>query len=101
MYQQLFICMKMPAVIIVFEKTLDIGTRIFYMEYYFKIVQVNILLVAYRGYSDSTGVANEAGLQLDGEAIVDYALNNDQIDKDKVFIHGRSLGGAVTAHVMT
>lgn len=38
---------------------------------------------------------------IDGEAIVNYALNNDKINNEKVYIHGRSLGGAVAAHVMT
>lgn len=37
----------------------DIGTRIFYMEYYYKHVGVNVILVAYRGYSDSTGEPSE------------------------------------------
>jgi hypothetical protein len=41
---------------------LDIGTRVFYMEYYYRFVGVNVLLVAYRGYSDSTGDATEQGL---------------------------------------
>lgn len=71
------------------------------MEYYYKYVGVNILLIAYRGYSDSTGQPDECGLKLDGESIVTYALQLQTIDTDKVFIHGRSLGGAVTAYVMT
>lgn len=37
-------------------------------------LKVNVVLVAYRGYSDSEGVPTEKGLMLDGEAIVDHLL---------------------------
>ena len=36
--------------------------------------QSNVLLVAYRGFSDSEGVPTEEGLQLDAFAIMDYAI---------------------------
>jgi hypothetical protein len=44
---------------------LDIGTRLEYLEIYYRIVKVNILIIAYRGFSESTGVPSEKGLQTD------------------------------------
>jgi hypothetical protein len=41
---------------------IDIGTRIPYMEYYYNMLKFNIMLIAYRGYSDSSGEPTEEGL---------------------------------------
>jgi dienelactone hydrolase len=59
------------------------------------------MLIAYRGYSDSTGVPTERGLMNDGEAIVKHILEREDIDRSKIFLHGRSLGGAVASYVIT
>jgi alpha/beta superfamily hydrolase len=82
-------------------KYIDIGTRVYFLEYYFRKLQVNIMLIAYRGYSDSTGIPTERGLMNDGEAIVKYVLEREDIDRTKIFLHGRSLGGAVASYVIT
>ena len=46
---------------------LDIGTRLPYIKYYQQYIDCNFLLVAYRGYSYSTGSPSERGLQLDSQ----------------------------------
>lgn len=56
---------------------------------------MNILAIAYRGYTKSTGSPSEQGLYLDAQAVTDYVANCDKINKNKVFVMGRSLGGAV------
>jgi len=55
----------------------------------------NILIVGYRGFGWSEGTPSEAGIKLDAEAILEYAMNHPIVNKSKVFIFGRSLGGAV------
>ena len=47
----------------------DIGTRIPFMKYFQKYSNVNILLVAYRGFSYSEGTPTEQGLQQDAIVI--------------------------------
>lgn len=60
-------------------------------------LEVNILMVEYRGYGRSDKIApNENGLKLDGQAIMRYVQNHPDIDPTNVFLFGRSLGGAVT-----
>lgn len=61
--------------------------------------QCNVLLVAYRGYSDSNGIPTEAGLKSDGMAIIRYAASHPKIGEKNIYILGRSLGGAVGAYV--
>ena len=36
---------------------------------------------------------------LDAEAALDWCLKSDDVDNKKIFIFGRSLGGAVTIHL--
>ena len=60
---------------------------------------INILLFDYRGYGKSTGVPSEAGLYLDAEAVYDYARRRPDINQQKIFLFGRSLGGAVAVHL--
>lgn len=80
---------------------LDIGTRIPFLEAYQKYARVNILLVAYRGYSESEGEPSEEGLQKDGVAILDHVFSRNDIDKKKIVVHGRSLGGAVAIYALS
>ena len=61
----------------------------------------NILIVGYRGYGHSEGIPTEEGLKIDSLAILDWALKNNQINKSKIFIFGRSLGGAVALYLAT
>ncbi|CAD8085167.1 unnamed protein product [Paramecium sonneborni] len=92
---------NVPTVIFLHENAGNIGTRLQFLEQYFTHVKCNILIVAYRGYSDSTGKPSEQGLKLDGESIVNYLFHRDDIDPTKIFVHGKSLGGAVAIHAMT
>ncbi|OSX68537.1 hypothetical protein BU14_2614s0001, partial [Porphyra umbilicalis] len=79
-------------------------------------VGVNVLLVSYRGYGRSEGSPNEAGLRQDAQAALEWALAGGgggggggsssggrhgaastvpRVEPTKVFVFGRSLGGAV------
>lgn len=53
------------------ENAGNIGLR---MDYFVKMhsLGVNLLIVAYRGFSDSEGHPSEAGLKLDGIAITNW-----------------------------
>jgi len=63
---------------------------------------VNLMCIAYRGFSESEGYPSEAGLKLDTIAIVESALNQSNIiDSKRLFLCGRSLGGAAALHLVT
>jgi len=56
--------------------------------------------VEYRGYGDSDAATiDEAGLKLDSVAALNYLLSHGQVDSHRLFIFGRSLGGAVAFHL--
>jgi pimeloyl-ACP methyl ester carboxylesterase len=79
----------------------DIGTRLPYAAECYHRLGCNFVLVAYRGYSNSDGVPSEKGLMRDGHAIMQEVQNMKDIDTNQIFVHGRSLGGAVATYVTT
>ena len=83
------------------ENAGNIGLRMDYFQMLHVFGKYNILCVAYRGYSESEGVPNEAGMKLDAKAITDFARSCSLIDTKRVFLLGRSLGGAVALHLVS
>jgi abhydrolase domain-containing protein 13 len=63
-------------------------------------LQANVLLVEYRGYGDSDDATpSEKGLRLDAEGALQFITGHSEIDRNRVFLFGRSLGGAVAFHL--
>jgi fermentation-respiration switch protein FrsA (DUF1100 family) len=90
------------TVVFMHENTGNLGMSLDYFETLVKKVQVNVLCVAYRGYSKSEGQASEQGLLIDAKAIANFISTSDKIsDKKRVFLIGRSLGGAVALSLLS
>jgi len=65
------------------ENAGNIGMRIPQYKFLVKNLQVNILSMAYRGYSYSDQVdPTEEGLKKDADAIIDFLANPAQHDKE-------------------
>jgi pimeloyl-ACP methyl ester carboxylesterase len=60
---------------------------------------INILLFDYRGYGKSTGTPSEDGFYTDAQAVYDYVRKRTDLNQEKIFLFGRSLGGAVALHL--
>lgn len=87
------------TVMFLHENAGNIGLRMDFFELLYKKVDCNIFSVAYRGYSDSEGTPNQDGIMLDAQAMVQFLKSNSQIDQTRVYLDGRSLGGAVGLHL--
>ena len=74
------------------------GLRLDFLALLYKAWDINIFVISYRGYGHSTGTPTEAGLMSDARATLDYVFNTLKIDTCKVFVFGRSLGGAVAIY---
>ena len=73
-----------PTIVYMHENAGNIGLRLPFYKYLINNLNVNILSMAYRGYSYSDPAkVNESGLKLDGEAINQFLKsvgdNSDQI----------------------
>ena len=77
----------------------NVGARLPNIEVLVKNLKTNVLILAYRGYGDSEGKPSEEGLKLDAEAVLEFALNDSEIDSDRIFVFGRSLGASVGARL--
>lgn len=93
-----------PTIIFFHGNAGNIGLRLPNAIQMYHYLQANVWLVEYRGYGDSDdAVINEKGLKLDAEAVLRYvhdASNNmSNVDVKKLFVFGRSLGGAVAFHL--
>ncbi|XP_007891662.1 protein ABHD13 isoform X1 [Callorhinchus milii] len=88
-----------PTIIYFHGNAGNIGHRIQNALLMMVNLKVNLLLVDYRGYGRSEGEPSEQGLYLDSEAVLDYVMTRPDLDKTKVILFGRSLGGAVAVHL--
>jgi len=59
----------------------------------------NVLAYDYRGYGQSSGKANEVGLKIDANTIMEFIKTHKIIRDCPLILYGRSLGGAVAIYI--
>ncbi|XP_039764174.1 protein ABHD13 isoform X2 [Pararge aegeria] len=84
-----------PTMIFFHGNAGNIGQRLANASGFYHKLNINILLVEYRGYGLSEGSPSERGLYLDAQCAFDYIMQRSDIDHSKIIVFGRSLGGAV------
>jgi len=60
---------------------------------------VSVLMVEYRGYGHSEGTPSQKHIVADSLAILQQVLERDEVDADRLVLHGRSIGGGMAAQV--
>jgi len=91
---------RQPTIIFFHGNAGNIGLRLPNAQQMYSRLNANILMVEYRGYGDSDTVKpTEKGLKLDAEAALNFISSHPQVDPQRIFCFGRSLGGAVTFHM--
>ncbi len=61
----------------------------------------DVFIFDYRGYGRSEGRPDEEGTYRDAEAAFDWLIRGRGVPAGRIVVHGRSLGGAVAAHLAT
>jgi len=64
-------------------------------------LKLNIFIIDYRGYGQSTGSPSESGTYRDARAAWKYLTETRNISAEEVVLYGRSLGGAVAIELAT
>ncbi len=64
---------------------------------FFHEAGMNFFIFDYRGFGKSTGSPSEKGLYKDAQAAYDYLASRNDVDKNKIVVYGKSLGGPVAA----
>ena len=62
---------------------------------------LNVFIIDYRGYGQSTGKTTEAGTYKDAESAWHYLTVTRSIKENEIIIFGRSLGGSIGAWLAT
>jgi pimeloyl-ACP methyl ester carboxylesterase len=89
-----------PTIVFFHGNAGNIGLRLPNAIQMLQTLNANIMLVEYRGYGNSDSVTpTEAGLRLDSEAALRFIVKHPGIDRTRIFLFGRSLGGAVAFHL--
>ena len=88
-----------PTLIFFQENAGNMGLRLPSMKEFYKNLGMNVFMVSYRGYGKSQGTPTEEGLQKDGQAVIDHVWGRSDVDKTRLLVLGRSLGGAVSVYV--
>ena len=89
-----------PTVVFFHGNAGNVGFRLPNIDMFANQLRVNVLIFDYRGYGNSDdAVIDEEGLKRDGEAVAAYIASRTDIDRRKVLLFGRSLGGAVAVRV--
>ncbi|SAM09469.1 hypothetical protein [Absidia glauca] len=70
--------------------------KIFYQKF-----KANVVMLSYRGYGFSEGKANEKGLQLDAQTLLDFVKEHPILKDTKLVAYGQSIGGAVAIDLVS
>ena len=65
---------------------------------HFKDMNVNFLIIAWRGFSGNSGEPSENGLYKDGKSAIDWLIKKG-ISEQKLILYGESLGTGVAVHL--
>ena len=65
----------------------------------FNALGLDVLIIDYRGYGQSTGTPSEPGTYLDSKAAWRYLVEERGFPPQNIILFGRSLGGAVAVHL--
>ena len=65
---------------------------------HFRDMNINFLIIAWRGFSGNKGKPSEKGLYLDGESAIQWLLDKGLKEED-IIIYGESLGTGVATHL--
>ncbi|XP_050361300.1 protein ABHD13 isoform X2 [Nymphalis io] len=84
-----------PTMIFFHGNAGNMGQRLCNVSGFYHKLNINILLVEYRGYGLSEGSPSEQGLYMDAQTAFDYLMQRNDIDHTQIILFGRSLGGAV------
>lgn len=57
-------------------------------------LNINVLVISYRGYGKSEGKASEKGVYIDAESALKYAIDTLGFNNKNIYLYGRSIGSA-------
>lgn len=84
-----------PTIVFFQENAGNIAHRLEMVRIMLQRLQCNVFMLSYRGYGASDGFPSQQGIINDSQAALDHLIQRTDIDKSRLVVFGRSLGGAV------
>ncbi len=75
----------------------ELSNRIYKLNELNKL-DINILIISWRGFSGNEGFPTEENLYNDAEAVIKW-LNNKEVENNKIILYGESLGTGVAVEI--
>ncbi len=88
---------KLKTIVFFHGNAGSLENRIYKLNH-FKNLNVNFLIIAWRGFSGNKGKPNEKGLYEDGKSAIRW-LKTQDIDEKNIILYGESLGTAVAIEI--
>ncbi len=88
---------KLKTLLIFHGNAGDLSNRIYKLNELNKL-DINILLISWRGFSGNKGKPTEENLYKDAEAAISW-LNNKNVNNDNIILYGESLGTGVAVEM--
>ena len=66
---------------------------------HFQDMNINFLIIAWRGFSGNNGKPSEQGLYMDGESAIEWLIKKKGVDEENLILYGESLGTGVAIHI--
>ena len=73
----------------------NMGFRLDNIRQMYNEFKLNVFILSYRGYGNSSGTPTEAGILLDAETTWQHLTQRSDVDTSRLIVFGRSLGGSV------
>jgi fermentation-respiration switch protein FrsA (DUF1100 family) len=86
---------KYPTLLFFHANAGNMGFRLQNVVELYRKLRMNVFIVSYRGYGESSGEPSETGLRIDARKALACVKKHPGVDADNLFVFGRSLGGAV------
>ncbi|ORX50941.1 alpha/beta-hydrolase [Hesseltinella vesiculosa] len=93
--------LRAPTILSFHANAGNMGHRLAIAQVLYQKLGCNVVTLSYRGYGLSEGKANEKGLQIDAQTVVDYIKDHPILRYTQLIAHGQSLGGAVAAYIVS
>ena len=87
-----------PIIIYFHGNSYNIGERAYRIQKYIDC-GLNILILAWRGYSGNDGKPTEKNLYIDGLSAVNWVLKNTLYKKSDIILYGESLGSGIAVEL--
>lgn len=91
--------LKCPVILLFHGNAGNVTSQLYTCKILLTRMACNILILDYRGYGKSTGQPTENGFYQDSICALNYLSTRSDINNDKIFVFGQSLGGALAMYL--